>query len=151
MKKVQLVRKGEVKLDDLIMKVRGSQGIEECGAIVVFMGIARGIGHDGSKLKRLHYEADKEIALKSLERIRREVLGENEDVKEIYITHVVDDLSPGEDILYIVSAAKHRNYAFKAAREVLERIKKETPIWKKEVTLKGEHWVSEKNGRVKLV
>ena len=43
-------------------------------------------------------------------------------------------------MLVAVSAA-HRGEAFAAAREVIDRIKAEAPIWKKEIADGGERWV----------
>jgi len=142
--KVMLSKKGEVRLEELLNMLRSSEDLRKCGAIVIFTGIVRGVGKDGSKVKLLSYEAYEEEALRSLSKIRREVLREIEGVHEIIINHVIDDLKVGEDTLHILVAAEHREEAFKAAKLVIERLKKETPIWKKEITEKGSYWVQEK-------
>jgi len=139
--KVRLAKRGEVKLQDLVEEVKRSEGFRECGAIVVFNGVVRGVGHDGSPVKKLVYEAYEEVALRRLEEIRREVL-ERTGAKELLIVHVVDELRQGEDTVFIVAASAHRAEAFKAAMEALELVKSRAPIWKKEVTEKGESWVS---------
>ena len=141
--KVMLTKRGEIELVELLDVLRSSEELRRCGAIVIFNGIVRGIGKDGSRVKLLSYEAYEEEALRSLERIREEVLNEIEGVHEIVINHVIDDLEVGEDTLHILVAAEHREEAFKAAKLVIERLKKETLIWKKEVTEKGSYWVSE--------
>jgi len=141
--KVMLTKRGEIELVELLDVLRSSEELRRCGAIVIFNGIVRGIGKDGSRVKLLSYEAYEEEALRSLERIREEVLNEIGGVHEIVINHVIDDLEVGEDTLHILVAAEHREEAFKAAKLVIERLKKETPIWKKEITEKGSYWVSE--------
>ncbi len=146
--KVKVVKKGEVNLTLLFNKIKRGEDFKKCGAVVIFLGVVRGIGHDGSPLKSIHYETDRESASKSLEEIRKKHL--RNGVKEILITHVVDDLSPGEDIVYILVAAERRKEAFKVAEEIIDEIKNETPIWKKETTEKGEYWVSEVKGKIEL-
>lgn len=139
--KVRVARRGEVKLQDLIDEVRRSEGFEECGAIVAFNGVVRGVGRDGSRVRKLVYEAYEEAVVEALEEVRREVL-ERTGAKELLIAHVVDELGQGDDIVFIVAAAPHRAEAFKAAMEAIELIKSRAPIWKKEVTELGERWVS---------
>jgi molybdopterin synthase catalytic subunit len=52
-------------------------------------------------------------------------------------------LRVGEDIVYIVVAGRHRKDVFQAVKDAIERVKEETPIWKKEYSTLGEYWVSE--------
>ena len=140
--KVMITRKGEVGLEQLLDELRPYSG--EFGAIVIFMGVVRSLGCNGSKVRKLSYECYEEVAIESMERVRREVMEEFKGVKEILINHVVDDLEPGEEIMHVLVAAEHRDEAFRAAREAVERVKREVQIWKKEITEKGEHWISYK-------
>lgn len=142
MEKVRLAKRGEVRLQDLVEALRPLAEHGRCGAIVAFNGVVRSTGLNGSRVVKLLYEAFEEAALRSLHEIRRRVLEANPGVEEVLICHVVDELRPGEDTLFIAVAAHHRQEAFKAAQEVLEAIKHEAAIWKKEVTEKGEAWVS---------
>ncbi|RLG49954.1 MAG: molybdenum cofactor biosynthesis protein MoaE [Thermoproteota archaeon] len=141
--KVMLSKKGEVKLEDLLSVLRSSEELRKCGAIVVFIGIVRGIGKDGSKVKLLSYEAYEEGAIRSLSKIREQVLKEVKGVREIIVNHVIDDLKVGDDTLHVLVAAEHRKEAFEAAKLVIDRLKQETPIWKKEITEKGSYWIRE--------
>ena len=47
----------------------------------------------------------------------------------------------GEDSVVIAAAAAHRDAAFAACRQVIEALKADVPIWKKEVYETGEAWV----------
>ncbi len=147
--KVMLSKKGEVKLEELLGMLRSSEELRKCGAIVIFIGIVRGIGKDGSKVLRLSYEAYEEGAIKSLSKIREEVLKEVKGVHEIIVNHVIDDLEVGDDTLHILVVAEHRDEAFKAAKLVIDRLKQETPIWKKEITEKGSYWIQEESNQTK--
>ena len=57
------------------------------------------------------------------------------------IYHKTGRIEAGEDIVFIVVAAGHRQELFAALREAIERMKDEVPIWKKEFTVSGEYWV----------
>ena len=64
-----------------------------------------------------------------------------EGIVDVQIHHRFGRISLGEDIVYIVVAASHRQEGFAALRGAIERIKSEVPIWKKELTETGGHWV----------
>jgi len=59
------------------------------------------------------------------------------------IVHRVTVVNPGENIVFIAAAAKHRAAAFDACRWMIDELKQRVPIWKKEVTPEGEEWVSQ--------
>ena len=143
MEKVKLIKKGEANLESLIKEIKKNKEANKCGAIVTFTGITRGRGYDGEKLTELHYEAANDMAVKDLEKIRSQIL-EEEHIKDLIIYHIIGDLKPGEDTIYILALGEHRKETFNAAIKTLERIKESTPIWKKEYTTKQAYWVSEK-------
>lgn len=115
---------------------------DEIGAIGSFVGLVRGRGKKGGKLEKLHYETA-ESADQELEEIARKVEKEFSGVSEVAIHHIVDDLSPGEEIVYVLAAGRHREEVFEALPEIMERVKTEVRIWKKEVTESEEYWMHE--------
>ena len=141
MDKVGIIRKGEIDIMDLLEDLNTSNEEGSFGAIVTFIGVVRSKDRKGYKLKSLIYDADKERAIESIKKIREDLLAKYEDLKELYIYHVVDELKPGESTVFILAAAGHRDDAFKACREAIDRVKVEAPIWKKEVSVKSEHWI----------
>jgi len=127
-------------LDDIETLIEGLKRLaDEIGAITIFVGVVRGKRND-EKVLRLEYEAYAELASKVAEKII-------EDAKTKYgiidacIQHRIGTVKVGEDIMYVLVASKHRTEAFQALSEIVERIKQEIPIWKKEVTEKGAYWV----------
>jgi molybdopterin synthase catalytic subunit len=48
------------------------------------------------------------------------------------IAHRLGDLVPGEASVVVAAAAPHRDAAYRASRDCLERLKREVPIWKRE-------------------
>ena len=58
------------------------------------------------------------------------------------LEHRIGRLEVGETSVLVCCSAPHRGDAFEAARQGIERIKQDVPIWKKEALTSGEaHWV----------
>lgn len=108
------------------------------GAVATFSGVVR--DHDPSVtgvVTGLEYTAHPG-ALAALEAIVKELSG---DVT-IAATHRIGPLAVGDAALVVAVAAEHRHQALDACGEVVERIKAEVPIWKRELLADGSHvWV----------
>lgn len=133
-------RKGEVDLPDLLRHLKEGLG-GEVGAIGCFIGVVRAVSGEGEKVKRLSYEAT-EDATKELQEIAVEI-ERQPNIERVTIHHIVDQLAPGEDVVYVLVAGKKREDVFKALPEIMNKVKTKVPIWKKEVTDKREYWVHE--------
>jgi molybdopterin synthase catalytic subunit len=57
------------------------------------------------------------------------------DIKKLKIIHRIGKLSLGETSILILVSTSHSKDAFEACQFILEKIKKEVPIWKKEIFL----------------
>ena len=69
-------------------------------------------------------------------------------VNEIYLRHRVGELQIGEAAVAIAVSAAHRDEAFQACRFMIESIKREVPIWKKQILEDGSgEWVSCRHGQ----
>jgi len=135
---VSIHRKGEVNFPSLLNKFRRELG-KEVGAIGCFIGIVRGISEEGEAVKSLRYECSDE-ALRKLEEIASDV-EKSPNISRVMIHHVIDELKPGEDAIYVLVAGRHRGEVFEALPKIMDRIKVEVPIWKKEITETKEYWV----------
>lgn len=102
----------------------------EAGALVVFEGWVRN-HHGGRAVTRLEYEAFAEMAQREGEALVAEVEDEFPGVK-IACVHRCGDLVPGDVAVWIGAASAHRDDAFRAARLVIEEVKRRLPVWKKE-------------------
>jgi molybdopterin synthase catalytic subunit len=110
----------------------------DCGAVVSFVGTVRSSNH-GKAVVRLEYEAYEPMALRVFDHIAataRERWG-----ARVAIHHRVGALDPGELSVVIAAAAPHRADAFEACRHAIESLKKEAPIWKREIYPDGSSWV----------
>ena len=57
------------------------------------------------------------------------------------IVHRVGRMKPGEAVVFVGAAARHRAAAFDACRYMADFLKTRAPFWKKEETANGERWV----------
>jgi molybdopterin synthase catalytic subunit len=127
---------------------------EGVGAIVTFIGTVRDFteveGNEAQreriKVKQLIYECYKDMALDKMAKIRDYALV-NYDINDMHIVHRTGPLKPSEQIVMIAVSAVHRTDAFKACEFAIDELKKSVPIWKKELTSKGELWVGEEKGK----
>lgn len=112
-----------------------------CGALASFVGIVRDY-HEGREVKKLYYDCYQSMADREIGRIVDEVKKEY-GVSDIEVLHRVGWLEVGEVAIAILVSAVHRSEAFSACKAVIDRIKEEVPIWKKEVYADGtSEWTS---------
>jgi molybdopterin synthase catalytic subunit len=137
---VGIHRRGEVDLPDLLRRLRQGLG-GEVGAVGCFIGIVRGVSKEGEAVRSLCYESSDE-ALGKLEEIAADI-EKSPNISRVMIHHVIDELKPGEDAIYVLVAGRHRGDVFEALPKIMDRIKSEVPIWKKEITETKEYWVHE--------
>ncbi|MGZ7133727.1 MAG: molybdenum cofactor biosynthesis protein MoaE [Halobacteriota archaeon] len=123
-----------ITLGALVRAVRTHPDIDKAGAILTFTGVVRG---EALALEFDIYEREAQQRISSIARD----LTATEGIVDAKIYHKSGRVNRGEDIVYIVVAAAHRQEGFKALRDAIERIKKEVPIWKKELTERGDKWV----------
>jgi len=103
------------------------------GAIVTFQGTTRDV-------ERLSYEAYGEMATARIEEILVECV-ERHGLEAAVAEHRTGSVPLGEPSVVVAVSAAHRGEAFTGAREAIDRVKAEAPIWKKEIEGKTERWV----------
>jgi MoaE-MoaD fusion protein len=108
------------------------------GGIVTFTGTVRDTTR-GKRVLRLEYEAYAGMAERKLAEIGAAVAAAHG--VEVAIVHRVGVLAPGDAAVVIACAAAHRTAAFRACEECIERLKRDVPIWKREVFEDGSEWV----------
>ena len=122
---------------ELQRRVRGDSD----GAVITFCGVVRNRA-DGRAVTGLEYEAYEEMATAAFEKICGEV-AQQFDISDVAVVHRIGELGVGETSVAIAVAAPHRDAAYRASREIIERLKREVPIWKRERYVDGaEAWVS---------
>ncbi|MEM3186647.1 MAG: molybdenum cofactor biosynthesis protein MoaE [Conexivisphaerales archaeon] len=113
---------------------------KSAGGIVLFVGTVRNTSEAG-EVKGIFYEAYKEMAEKRIEQIEEEAK-KNWPIKKIAVLHRVGKLKLSEISVAVAVSSAHRKEAFEACRFIIDRIKQDAPIWKKELLKTGtEKWV----------
>src|SRR5215510_15903115 len=118
-------------------------GRDDVGAVVTFTGLCRG-SENGQPIAALvleHYPgmAEAEIARHVEEAARRwPLLG-------VTVIHRHGRLTPGEDIVLVVTAAMHRHEAFAAAEFLMDYLKTRAPFWKQVEYADRKTWVEAKS------
>jgi molybdopterin synthase catalytic subunit len=117
------VRDAPLSVDEVLDAVRHPA----CGGVALFVGLVRDHDH-GDSVTALEYSAHPS-ALETMDRVCREVLDRGEALR-VAAVHRVGSLAVGDLAVVVAAAAPHRGQAFAAARDVIDTLKAQTPIWK---------------------
>jgi molybdopterin synthase catalytic subunit len=111
---------------------------EGAGAVVTFGGIVRDNHGALDRMEIEHYPGMTEKALTGIEADARK----RWDLSNVLIIHRYGLMAPGEMIMMVATAARHRAAAFEAAEFLMDYLKSRAPFWKKEHGRQGESWVA---------
>lgn len=109
------------------------------GGLSLFVGVVRD-ENDGRPVSVLEYQAYESMAQAEMERIGNELEREFVGVR-VAALHRVGRLGVGDVAVVCAAGAAHRAEAFAACRALIDRIKADVPIWKREWGPEGPHWV----------
>lgn len=114
----------------------------EVGGTAIFLGTVRDHAADLDGVVGLDYSSYPEMAEKVLADIAIEIERDHPEVTGIALLHAIGELQVTDHTIVIACAAAHRDPAFAACRDALERVKDRVPVWKRERTADGDHrWV----------
>lgn len=114
----------------------------EAGALATFIGSVRAETQDDNELTALDYSAYEDMAIEQMKSIRRKA-GEKFSILDAAIVHRLGRVPLGEASIAVVVVAAHRDGAFGALRFIVDAVKTDAPIWKKDHWADGsENWVT---------
>jgi molybdopterin synthase catalytic subunit len=102
------------------------------GGHSIFLGQVRADEKEGGIVKAIEYTAYEEMALQQAFEIREAVFAKY-PLTCMHIYHSLGEVKTGEICLFVFTSSKHRKAAIDACEELVERIKKELPIWGREI------------------
>ncbi len=111
------------------------------GAVVTFLGLVR---DDGGRLSRMEIEHYPGMTEDALAAISADAAA-RWPLSAALIIHRHGTLMPGEAIMMVATASRHREAAFQAAEFLMDYLKSRAPFWKKEFSADGAEWVAAKN------
>jgi molybdopterin synthase catalytic subunit len=115
-------------------------GLTGEGAVVSFLGIARPRASDGEEVERLVLDHHPGLTLVSLNEIA-DAARARFGLSSLRIVHRCGAVSPGETIVFVAAAATHRRVAFEGADYMMDRLKTDAVLWKREETAAGSRWI----------
>ncbi|GLI93230.1 molybdenum cofactor biosynthesis protein MoaE [Methylocystis echinoides] len=120
-----------------------TQGRRDVGALVAFTGLCR---DDDGALAALELEHYPGMAEEEIGRVARDALA-RWPLTGLTVIHRHGLIRPGERIVLVVAAARHRGEAFAAAEFMMDYLKTRAPFWKKERRVDGTDggWVAAKD------
>lgn len=127
---------------DMGAEVTGfTASVPGAGAVVTFSGLVRDEGGTLTAMEIEHYPG---MTQKALEAIRDEAVT-RWSLKNALIIHRFGPMKPGDQIMMVATASRHRGDAFAAAEFLMDYLKSRAPFWKKEFGADGETWVAAKD------
>jgi len=109
----------------------------DAGAVVSFTGVARA---DAGPETRLELEAYPGFTEREIARIAEEATARFH-LLDVLVLHRTGEMKPGEAIVFVAAAARHRREAFEGADFMMDYLKSRAPFWKKESGDQGSRWV----------
>lgn len=119
------LREGPLSVDEL----RAAVSDPGAGGIAMFAGAIRESDH-GRAVTRLSYSAHPSAAAE-LRRVAEKVAADFEAIA-LAAVHRTGDLEIGDLAVVVAASCAHRAEAFEACRELIDRLKHEVPIWKRQ-------------------
>tara|TARA_B100000614_G_C14560027_1_gene496889 strand:+ start:177 stop:635 length:459 start_codon:yes stop_codon:yes gene_type:complete len=115
------------------------QNNSSIGASSIFLGTVRDF-NDDEKVESLFLEHYPDMTEKYLTKIVDDAIKKHK-IFDGLVIHRVGELRPTDPIVVVATWSEHRENAFDATREIMESLKSEAPLWKKETNAKGFRWV----------
>ncbi len=114
-----------------------SKGRSEVGAVATFTGIARAEAGATVALELEAYPGFTEAEIGKIAVQAKARFG----LDDFAILHRVGKIAPGEAVVFVATAARHRRAAFEACDFLMDYLKSKAPFWKKEHGPDGARWV----------
>jgi molybdopterin synthase catalytic subunit len=115
-------------------------GRTDDGAVVSFTGLARSKAKSGDVVEKLILDHYPGMTERSIEEIA-EAGARKFDVSDVLVVHRCGEIAPGEAIVFVATASRHRSEAFACADYLMDRLKTEAAFWKREEGEGATRWI----------
>ena len=131
-KKITLFVEGPISPDFIANSIAKHQVKTGIGAHDIFLGQVRADEIEGKVVTGIEYTAYGAMAIEKIREIREDAF-EKYSLSCMHIYHSLGVVPVGEICLFVFVSSPHRKEVFEALHEVVERIKKELPVFGKEL------------------
>lgn len=132
MKRENIFVKGAISTSVVAEEILAVQQNKKIGAHAIFIGQVRNDTIEGKKVIAIDYSAYEEMAYTAFAKIVEEA-SKKFNIEALVIKHSLQKVKCGEICLFVLVATAHRNEAYEASRFVVEAIKKQVPVFGKEI------------------
>lgn len=126
-------------LDTPSLLRRFETSVGDAGAVVSFSGLVRSSSSAG-EVKQLHLQAYSPMTENGIESALKEA-NARWSLSNATVHHRIGDMQPGDTIVFVATASKHRRAAFEAADFLMDYLKTKAVFWKRETTTSSEVWI----------
>lgn len=123
---------GAISPDQIAKSIAAHSSKTEIGAHELFLGQIRADVVDGKSVAAIEYTAYEQMALEKMDTIREAIFAKYKLIC-MHVYHSLGRVPTGQLCLFVFVSSKHRADAQQACHELVEQIKKELPIWGKEL------------------
>ncbi|WP_108802488.1 molybdenum cofactor biosynthesis protein MoaE [Aquimarina sp. Aq107] len=123
---------GPIRPNFIANSIEKHQTKTTIGAHDIFLGQVRADEIDGNIVQAIEYSAYKDMAEEKFHEIR-EATFDKYDLTCMHIYHSLGKVKAGEICLFVFVSAPHRRVAFEALEFLVEEIKKDVPVFGKEI------------------
>lgn len=113
--------------------------IGDAGGVVTFSGHVREASADG-KVTSLYLQHHPVLTEHGIAEVKKEA-ETRWALSATMIIHRIGEMYPGDPIVFVAAASRHRREAFEAADFLMDYLKTEAVFWKKETTEHGTRWI----------
>lgn len=115
----------------------------QAGGIVTFSGQVRPVASEG-EVNTLFLQAYSPMTENGIQAAIADA-NTKWSLDHIRVLHRTGEMMPGDTIVFVATASKHRREAFEAADFLMDYLKTEAVFWKQEKTETGAHWIEPRN------
>lgn len=123
---------GAISATFIAEKIQAHQDKLNIGGHSIFLGQVRADDIRNKTVTAIEYTSYEELALEKMSGIREEIFAKY-SLSCMHIYHSLGQVKAGEICLFVFTSSPHRKAAMDACEELVERIKKELPIWGREL------------------
>lgn len=147
-KKKSVFTEGPISPEFIAKSIAAHQGKPGIGAHSLFLGQVRADQKDGATVAYIDYTAYEQMAEQVMHLIREECFTKF-PITCMHIYHSLGRVPTGGISLFVFTSAPHRQGAIDACSYIVERIKREVPVWGKEwLTDDTSVWKSSNNAHI---
>ena len=126
-------------LDSASLLRRFETMVGDAGAVVSFSGRVRSHSSEG-EVKCLHLQAYSPMTENGIEAALLEAKS-RWPLSNAIVHHRIGDMQPGDTIVFVATASKHRRAAFESADFLMDYLKTKAVFWKRETTASSDVWI----------